>query len=391
MAGTPIKVPGKYTRDSSKSAVLARKILKRPRGRPLKQQSSKLASHISQSLSTTARESKVRTMRNIKSRRNMSQLEKLPTELLEAIFFYCLNLNFPVCSPIIGGKLSGESVYSKTIIAAFDPIWDGWYGQSIIPNSSLEMNHTGSGNLRSAILKRRWARVPVLIRSQDLWVRKYAQGRPFPTTIIQRLWNGPFGNDICGSGIKDVDPKTVSAVHLFDNDFAKFCYIFRRAEQTSDFIMKIKHLSGAMMYDHVNMATGTEIPNTLLVGPWDEEAIKFLYWLVMGGARIDWLTSTSGEAAIIGYKRAVRESRIEVIYLLLLAGIKDKLDGDIIQYVLENAEANRCFTTILMMMSPERILPSLLLDEMLVFKNSHEHENDFEKHMLIEELFAWFE
>ncbi|KAJ8067136.1 hypothetical protein OCU04_004508 [Sclerotinia nivalis] len=388
MAGTPIKIPGKYTRDSSKSAVLARKILKRPRGRPLKQQSSK---HMSHSLASTSRESKARTMKNIKSRRNMSQLEKLPTELLETIFFYCLNLNLPACSPIIGGKLSGASVYSKTIIAAFDPIWDRWYGQSIRPNSNLEMDHTGNDNLQSAILKRRWARLPVLIRSQDLWVRKYAQERPFPTTIIQRMWNGPFRNDIHESGIEDVDPKTVSAVHLLDNDFAKFCYIFRRAEQTSDFNMKIRHLSGAMMYNYVNMATGTEIPNTLLMGPWDEEAIKFLYWLVMGGARIDWLTSTSGEAAIIGYKRAVRESRIEVIYLLLLAGIEDKLDGDIIQYTLENADVSRYFTTILMMISPELSSLSLLLDEMLLFKNSHEHENDFEKLRLIEELLAWFE
>lgn len=320
----------------------------------------------------------------------MSQLEKLPTELLEAIFFYCLNLNLPVCSPVIGGKLSGESVYSKTVITAFDKTWDGWYRQSILPISNFEMNRTDSGSLQSAILKRRWARLPVLIRSQDLWVRKYAQGRPFPTTIIQRLWSEPFGSDIRKSGIKDVDPKTVSAVRLFDNDFAKFCYIFRRAEQTPDFNMKIQHLSGSKIHDYVNMATGTEIPNTLLIGPWDEEAIKFLYWLVMGGARIDWLTSTSGEAAIIGYKRAVRESRIEVIYLLLLAGIENKLDGDIIQYVLENAEANRSFTTILMMMSPGRRLPSLLLDGMLLFKNSHEHENDFEKLILIEELFAWF-
>ncbi|KAF7870406.1 hypothetical protein EAF04_004151 [Stromatinia cepivora] len=390
MAGTPIKIPGKYTRDSRKSAVLARKILKRPRGRPLKQQSSKLASHMSHSLASTTRESKVRTMKNIKSRRNMSQLEKLPTELLEAIFFYCLNLNLPACSPIIGGKLSSESIYSKTVIAAFNPIWDRWYGQSICPNSNLEMDYTGNDNLQSAILKRRWARLPVLLRSQDLWVRKYAQERPFPPNIRQCMWNGPLGDDI-EFGIEEVDPKTVSAVQLLDNDFAKHCCILRRTEQTSDFNMKIMDLSGAIVVNCTNMATGTEIPNTLLMGPWDEEAIKFLYWLVMGGARIGWLTSTSGEAAIIGYKRAVRECRIEVIHLLLLAGVEEKLDGDIIQYTLENADASRYFTTILMLISPELSSLSPLLDGMLLFKNSHEHENDFEKLRLIEEFLVWFE
>ncbi|RAL65989.1 hypothetical protein DID88_005650 [Monilinia fructigena] len=220
MAGTPIKIPGKNTRDSSKSAVLARKIQKRPRGRPLKLKSSKLMSHISQSLSLAPRESKVRTMKNIKSKRKMSQLEKLPTELLETIFLYCLNLSLPACSPVIGGKLSSETVYSKTIIAAFDPIWDEWYGKIINPD--LERDYTGmDSSLQSAILRYRWARLPT----------------------------------------------------------------------------------------YVNLPRDTEIPHKLLMGPWNEEAVRFLFWLVMGGVRIDWLTSTSGEAAIIGYKNAVRELR----------------------------------------------------------------------------------
>lgn len=107
---------------------------KRPRGRPLKLQSSKSASHTSHSSTSALPVSKVRTMKNIKSKRKMSQLEKLPTELLETIFLHCLNLNMPACSPVIGGKLSSEFIYSKIIIHAFGPIWNDWYGKLIDPD-----------------------------------------------------------------------------------------------------------------------------------------------------------------------------------------------------------------------------------------------------------------
>jgi hypothetical protein len=59
----------------------------------------------------------------------MSDLEKLPTELLEAVFLYCMNLDLPRSSPVIAGKLSSELMYSRTVIAAFGPTWDRWHGQ----------------------------------------------------------------------------------------------------------------------------------------------------------------------------------------------------------------------------------------------------------------------
>ena len=61
----------------------------------------------------------------------MSNLEKLPTELVEKVFFYCMNLDLPRSSPVIGAKLCSESVYSRTILAAFDETWDFWYGRSL--------------------------------------------------------------------------------------------------------------------------------------------------------------------------------------------------------------------------------------------------------------------
>jgi hypothetical protein len=57
----------------------------------------------------------------------MSLFEKLPTELLEKVFLYCMNLDLPRSSPVIAGKLSSEVIYLHTITAAFGPTWDKWH------------------------------------------------------------------------------------------------------------------------------------------------------------------------------------------------------------------------------------------------------------------------
>jgi len=59
----------------------------------------------------------------------MSLLEKLPTELLEKVFLYCMNLDLPRSSPVLAGKLSSEVVYLHTIAAAFSPTWDKWHAR----------------------------------------------------------------------------------------------------------------------------------------------------------------------------------------------------------------------------------------------------------------------
>ena len=86
-----------------------------------------------------AKRSKPRSLKNIKSKRKMSDLEKLPVELLERIFLFCVNFDLPRATPVIAAKLSSEIVYSKTILAAFGPAWYKWYGCSqSLPSDSRE-------------------------------------------------------------------------------------------------------------------------------------------------------------------------------------------------------------------------------------------------------------
>ena len=64
-------------------------------------------------------------MKNIKSKQKMSSLGRLPTELLEKIFLYSLNMELPRSSPVLGGKLSSAAVYKELIAEAFVPTWSG--------------------------------------------------------------------------------------------------------------------------------------------------------------------------------------------------------------------------------------------------------------------------
>lgn len=49
---------------------------------------------------------------------------------------------------------------------------------------------------------------------------------------------------------------------------------------------------------YIGITAGVEIPHTLLLGPWTEETMMHLYWMVKSGAQLDWITSTAGEVSL---------------------------------------------------------------------------------------------
>lgn len=116
----------------------------------------------------------------------MSDLEKVPVEILETIFLFCLNLNLPNASPVISGKLSSSIVYNKTIIAAFGPTWEMWHGRE--RNRLQKRDGTGPDDpgqdpiLQSSILRCRWATLPIVLGAKDIWVERYAKDRDFKPT-----------------------------------------------------------------------------------------------------------------------------------------------------------------------------------------------------------------
>ncbi len=93
----------------------------------------------------------------------MSLLEKLPTELLERVFQFCLNLDLPRASPVIAAKLSSETVFGWTVMTVFGPTWERWYGRERRVRKSAPHGGDGVGEdgedaeLQSRVLRCRWA------------------------------------------------------------------------------------------------------------------------------------------------------------------------------------------------------------------------------------------
>jgi hypothetical protein len=89
---------------------------------------------------------------------------------------------------------------------------------------------------------------------------------------------------------EDETASKLTSVEYLNSDFAGF----------SEF-MKI-HDGGCPLDDcswktNTDVADGVEIPNSLLLGPWTDEMVKHLFWIIKSGAVIDWLNSTSGEVS----------------------------------------------------------------------------------------------
>jgi hypothetical protein len=97
----------------------------RPPGRPPK----RLVPNTSRdptprSVNPEKKSTKRQSLENLKSKRKMAALEKLPTELLIPIFLFSMNVDLPRASPIIAGKLSSPRIYVEAIINTFGPTWE---------------------------------------------------------------------------------------------------------------------------------------------------------------------------------------------------------------------------------------------------------------------------
>jgi hypothetical protein len=86
-------------------------------------------------------------------------------------------------------------------------------------------------------------------------------------------------------------PTQLTAQKYFEKDFREFSVFAKQRDGPHIW----EHCTWELNFD---VARGTEIPNSLLLGPWTEESIRYLFWATKSGARVDFIKSTSGE---VGY------------------------------------------------------------------------------------------
>lgn len=124
MAPTPVKVKGKGGRKKAwKPPTLSQRLkINRGYGDPEDYHPNNPRSSSLQLLREHQREQR-RLKRGLGA-----PIERLPVEILERIFHFSENVNFPMSSLYIGWKLSPASFLMELIIRAFGPTWSVWLG-----------------------------------------------------------------------------------------------------------------------------------------------------------------------------------------------------------------------------------------------------------------------
>lgn len=156
-----------------------------------------------------------------------------------------------------------------------------------------------------------WVDISFILGCIDFWAHRNARNRFY---IHHKLWGDPDSSN----RLQD-DPGGIgtfkSAGAYFQHDYDAFCS--KSGEELSS-------LSGDASWLEVHRET--QIPDHLLTGPWDEEAVQKLFWLVRAGARLSadqtWETTLEGyhNAMAVRSKSPASKINLPVIRLLLTLG-----------------------------------------------------------------------
>lgn len=69
--------------------------------------------------------------------------------------------------------------------------------------------------------------------------------------------------------------------------------------------------------DYLHLQPSVQIPKKLLQGPWTQEKVEFLYYLIWSNVSVDWERSSRGEIATSGLQQAVEERNSKAVASLL--------------------------------------------------------------------------
>ncbi|RMD44568.1 hypothetical protein DV735_g607, partial [Chaetothyriales sp. CBS 134920] len=99
--------------------------------------------------------------RAVPRRAELSSLEKLPLEVIQQIFFLCLETNLPNASLVLSKALSHESIYRAVILFAYFDYTDGLSlePELFLPAPFYELDYWNRCRLQGQILKTRWCTI----------------------------------------------------------------------------------------------------------------------------------------------------------------------------------------------------------------------------------------
>ncbi|KAJ2895369.1 hypothetical protein MKZ38_006623 [Zalerion maritima] len=273
---TPVKIPGKRwaPNDPNKPP---------PRDKRRKQPPSTTEAIVK----NTKKHKKLMTLTAFSFRKNGKQ--HIPIDILEQIFLYSMNLNFPKVNHHLGFLLSGELTLIKTIQAAFGPTWKRYFQRlrgARLPMAA-DSSPNGDPKFQTAVLKAPWAKFPILHKAFLLWARDQKERTPKPA-FTHGNWadaEEPYGvlkahkNRTC----------TMDEPHgRFNADYLAFRESAAIEGEISVSPEEIRDPERESWEYACFIHPRTQIPDSLIAGPWKSwEQIHRLFWLLRMGANLD--------------------------------------------------------------------------------------------------------
>ncbi|ROV95297.1 hypothetical protein VSDG_06027 [Cytospora chrysosperma] len=270
-----------------------------------------------------------------------ARLHQLPHEILERIFIASQNLFLPLVSRELHHMLSGDSIKYRLVGAAFGPTWDAYYGCDNFEVVSYDgwqsdtERIAGDPTFQSAVLACSWAKLPMLLRSFDVWIRQQSKGRAYfhiPELKQDRLRMVPQPGSLYEKAYIDEtdDPAGSTTMTMREKlafDLVNFEALLSHSSPAAPCVLPVGHIPikgntyrlRAMLGMHLEVHPGARIPGDLLCGPFESddgaigmgaEKMERLFWLVRGGSCLQ--EDQTWEVTREGFRQILRLIKIDV-------------------------------------------------------------------------------
>ena len=282
--------------------------------------------------------------------RRLSRLESLPTEILEAIFFFTITLSFdsaflnlPRASVPLGSKLSSDYVRKELFLRMCS---DPQPTKTHKHYQALAEFHKEHARTQSWILRQQWFThdfvrhcipdylVSVVLRElkkQRLnWLN---QDEAFMKVDLELTIRRYIQDNLENPPLSLSSPNADYIEHQWTEPVpSKRHIILGLSPSTGSVSLIIYHngnppLNGSEGPENphfhrrwriFSLNSATQIPSHLLHGPWTAPKIKLLELLICGGASVDWIRTTAGEVAERGFCDALQESNARALRALCI-------------------------------------------------------------------------
>jgi hypothetical protein len=272
----------------------------------------------------------------------LSHLERLPIELVQQVFFHCLEVDMIKASPIISKMLSTESTYRLLVLFAFFDD-DGLHPvetQIFKPVNYRELSIQEKVRLQESILSCRWCTLKRIQDCMPALTRLKIVQEWHKENNVTKDWSGGLAT----ASIEGIDPPALPSLH---NTIALEHYFHARkqatdaentaeAEQPEYFPWLTPYTvqrdeNGSILKRVPRPRPGhrlvfpstlavRHIPDRLLTGaPWTESNLDFLKLLRQGFRHLtrDFVLHISPTALFSGMASAIKETNHPALLVLL--------------------------------------------------------------------------